>query len=198
MLIGYMRVSTGSQDLALQRDALLVAGVDAGAIYSDEGISGTKRERAGLEAALTALRASPGSTLVVYSLSRLSRSLPDLLALLETISAHGGTFRSLTEDVRTDTATGRLVAHVLSALSAFEADLLRERTLAGLASARARGRIGGKRPIDKAKAAALLKLIDGGMSPSEAAKVMGLSRALAYRLVKERRDRALAEAAAVD
>ena len=140
MLIGYERVSTDDQNLALQHDALQVAGCDK--ILSDK-MSGVKADRPGLQQALDYVR--PGDTLVVWRLDRLGRSLKDLIALVEDLERRQIGFRSLQESIDTTTSGGKLIFHVFGALAEFERNLIRERTQAGLQSARARGRTGGRR-----------------------------------------------------
>jgi len=139
MDVGYARVSTGEQTLDLQRDALAAAGV--GKVFT-ETASGTKADRPVLEAALAYLR--PGDTLVVWRLDRLGRSLRHLIESVALLAERRIGFKSLTEQIDTTTSGGKLVFHVFGALAEFERDLIRERTHAGLAAARARGRTGGR------------------------------------------------------
>ena len=144
MLIGYARVSKadGSQSLDLQRDALLAAGVDEGRIYSDRA-SGKKDERPGLEACLKALR--QGDVLVVWKLDRLGRSLHHLVKTVTRLSECDIGLKVLTgqgAQIDTTTAAGRLSFGIFAALAEFESELIRERTVAGLQAARARGRKG--------------------------------------------------------
>lgn len=150
MLIGYARVSTHEQTLDLQLDALAKAGCDPTRTYPDK-ISSSKADRPGLKQALSQLRA--GDTLVVWRLDRLGRSLQELIALVNSIHAKGAGFKSLTENMDTTTSGGKLVFHFFGALAEFERDIIRERTNAGLAAARVRGRKGGrpKLAVDAAK-----------------------------------------------
>lgn len=141
MLVGYARVSTLEQTLDLQRDALAAAGCRE--VFTDI-VSGSVVERLGLRDALHYLRA--GDTLVVWCLDRLGRSLKHLIETVTQLHEREIGFRSLTENIDTTTSTGKLIFHVFGALAEFERDLIRERTTAGLAAARARGRRGG-RPI---------------------------------------------------
>lgn len=146
MLIGYMRVSKadGSQVLDLQRDALIAAGVVEDDIYEDM-CSGSRDDRMGLAACLKALRRD--DVLVVWKLDRLGRNLKHLLATVEDMTARGVGFKVLTgAPVDTTTPQGKLSFAMFAALAEFERDLIRERTIAGLAAARARGRKGGRRP----------------------------------------------------
>ena len=138
-LIGYARVSTASQDLGLQRDALERAGCDR--IYDDTG-SGSIRHRPELDACVDCLRA--GDTLVVWRLDRLGRSLRHLIETIGDLEQRNVGFPSLTEGLDTTTAAGRLTLHIFAALAEFERALVLERTRAGLEAARARGRLGGR------------------------------------------------------
>lgn len=140
--IGYARVSTTDQDLALQRDALAKAG--CARVFEDKA-SGAKADRPGLTAALGFAR--EGDILTVWKLDRLGRSLPHLIETVNALEARGVSFRSLTEAIDTTTPGGRLVFHIFGALGQFERDLIRERTRAGLDAAAARGRQGGRKPV---------------------------------------------------
>jgi DNA invertase Pin-like site-specific DNA recombinase len=146
MLIGYMRVSKsdGTQTLDLQRDALLAAGVTPERLYEDRA-SGRKDDRPGLATCLQALQ--PGDTLVVWKLDRLGRNLQHLVSVVEELQQRQVGFKVLAAagvQIDTTTANGRLVFGIFAALAEFEAELIRERTRAGLAAARARGRRGGR------------------------------------------------------
>src|SRR5258708_6124390 len=152
MLVGYARVSTGEQNLDLQRDALTKAGCDQ--IFTDE-MSGAKAERPGLTEAFKFTRT--GDTLVVWRLDRLGRSLKDLIGRMEELRQRAIGFKSLHESIDTTSPAGKLQFHIFSALAEFERDLIRERTMAGLRAARARGRVGGRKPTmtpEKIKTAA--------------------------------------------
>jgi DNA invertase Pin-like site-specific DNA recombinase len=146
-LIGYMRVSKadGSQVVDLQRDALVSAGVRPEMIYEDLA-SGTKDDRLGLEACLKALR--PGDVLCVWKLDRLGRNLSHLIQTVDSLSKRNVGFRALSGPtvLDTSTATGELMLAIFAGLASFERSLIRERTIAGLSAARARGRIGGRKP----------------------------------------------------
>jgi DNA invertase Pin-like site-specific DNA recombinase len=137
-LVGYARVSTHDQHLNLQLDALNAAGCER--IFTDT-IGGSSTQRPGLDEALTYLRS--GDSLVVWRLDRLGRSLRHLIGTVGQLQSNGVGFRSLQESIDTATPGGKLVFHVFGALAEFERDLIRERTQAGLAAARARGRRGG-------------------------------------------------------
>src|SRR5437868_5612677 len=151
MQIGYARISTGEQTLDLQLDALKAAGCDK--VFTDTA-SGAKTERPGLSDALSHVR--PGDVLVVWRLDRLGRSLRDLIDRLLELDQRGVGFKSLTESIDTTTPGGKLIFHIFGALAEFERDLIRERTNAGLAAARARGRLGGrKRALQTEKQLAL-------------------------------------------
>lgn len=146
MFIGYIRMSKadGSQTNDLQRDALIAAGVDAAHFYEDRA-SGKREERPGLTACLKALR--PGDTLVVWKLDRLGRDLRHLINTVHDLTARGTGLKVLTghgATIDTTTAAGKLVFGIFAALAEFERELIAERTTAGLASARARGRNGGR------------------------------------------------------
>lgn len=142
-LIGYARVSTVDQDPALQINALTTAGVHPDQMYIERA-SGAATDRPQLAAALKALR--PHDVFTVWKLDRLGRSVPDLVRTLDDLRRRDVEFVSLTERVDTTTAQGRLLFGVLAVLAEFERDLIRERTLAGLAAARANGRTGGRPP----------------------------------------------------
>ncbi len=173
MIIGYARVSTQGQNPQLQRDALEEAGCEQ---VFEERVTGTKRERPELQACLRTLR--DGDTLVVWKLDRLARSLKDPVELIHELNERGVAFLSLTEAIDTTSAGGKLVFHIFGALAEFEHSLIRERTLAGLAAARARGRKGGRRPTlsaaDVRKAAAMLA--DPEITKTDVAKHFGVSR----------------------
>ena len=187
MLIGYARVSKadGSQSLDLQRDALLVAGVDEDRLYSDRA-SGKTDERPGLEACLKALR--EGDILVVWKLDRLGRSLHHLVKTVTGLSERGVGLKVLTgqgAQIDTTTAAGRLSFGIFAALAEFESELIRERTVAGLRAARARGRKGGRKP---ALTKAQVRTIQAAMahrdtSVSELCGELGISPVTLYRYV---------------
>ncbi|WP_281859580.1 recombinase family protein [Litoreibacter halocynthiae] len=141
MIIGYARVSTDDQSLDAQTDALTAAG--AGKLFAEK-ISGSKRERPELDRLLDQLRI--GDVVTVTKYDRLARSLKDLLEIVEAIGERGAGFRSLAEDIDTTTPAGRLVFHVFASIAQFERERISERTKEGLASARKRGRIGGRPP----------------------------------------------------
>jgi DNA invertase Pin-like site-specific DNA recombinase len=183
-LLGYARVSTTVQDPALQHDALSAAG--CWRTFTDTA-SGSKTDRPELGEVLAALR--PGDTLVVWRLDRLGRSLPHLIETVRGLEARGVGFRSLQESIDTTTPGGRLVFHVFASLAEFERDLIRERTHAGLAAARARGRKGGRPTVvTPAKAKQARKMIDEGTPLAEVAAVVGVSRSTLYRQLLWKQD----------
>lgn len=182
MLIGYARVSTDDQKLDLQLDALKSAGCYQ--VCSDK-LSGAAKSRPGLEDALKYLR--EGDTLVVWKLDRLGRTVKGLVDLVGELQAKGVHFKSLTDSIDTSTPSGRFFFHVMAAMAQMEKELLRERTTAGLAAARARGRLGGRKPVmDSTKRAAAQKLLDAGMPATEVAKQLGIGRATLYRTLPPR------------
>src|SRR3954469_14744733 len=186
MLIGYARISTLDQTLALQQDALTAAGCEQ--LYTDTA-SGSVTERPGLAQALSHLRA--GDTLLVWRLDRLGRSLPHLIETVTHLSALGVGFRSLQEHLDTATSGGKLVFHIFGALAEFERDLIRERTLAGLAAARARGRKGGRpRCLDAKKKRHAALLYSGPTnSVKDICRTLRISKATLYRYLAEQRGR---------
>lgn len=173
MRIGYARVSTQDQKAELQTDALRSGGCEQ---IFEEKASGSSRARPELETCLKVLRS--GDTLVVWRLDRLGRSLTDLVEIVSVLQARGVGFISLTESIDTVSAGGKLIFHLFAALAEFERNLIRERTVAGLAAARARGRKGGRKAKmtkgDVRKAAAML--LDPHMTKTEVAKHFGVSR----------------------
>lgn len=179
-LVGYARISTTEQTTDLQRDALERCGCTR--VFTDQA-SGAATSRPQLDACLDYLR--PGDTLVVWRLDRLGRSLRHLIETVKQLEADGIGFRSLRESIDTTTPGGRLVFHIFGALAEFERDLIRERTQAGLAAARARGRTGGRKPVlTKAKADVARRMMDEGEhTMAEIAAVVGVSRATLYRQV---------------
>ena len=181
MLIGYARVSTQEQTLDLQQDALKKTGCDP--IYTDTA-SGAQTERKGLHDALQYLR--EGDVLVVWRLDRLGRSLKHLIESITALEERGIGFKSLSESIDTTTSGGKLVFHVFGALAEFERDLIRERTKAGLAAARARGRRGGRPKAssfntDKKVALAQALYEDKNNSIADICATLRVSRSTLYR-----------------
>lgn len=182
MKIGYARVSTDDQSLDLQIDALRAAGCEK--VY-EEKISGAAKDRPQLDNLLDEILRA-GDTLTVWRLDRLGRSLPHLVKTVEDLKARGIGFESLQERIETETATGRLIFHVFAALADFERSIIRERTHAGLAAARARGRMGGRKALDAEKVQALQKLAaDRGNSPGFICKTLGISRSTFYKYIAD-------------
>jgi DNA invertase Pin-like site-specific DNA recombinase len=173
MLIGYARVSTHEQRLDLQQDALRDVGCEQ--VFSDTA-SGAKSARPGLTAALEACRA--GDVLVVWKLDRLGRSLAHLVETVQVLAGRGIGFRSLQEQLDSTTSGGRLIFHIFASLAEFERDIIRERTHAGLAAARTRGRKGGRpKGVDEKKRKAALALKrDPNYSVKEICDIVGISR----------------------
>jgi DNA invertase Pin-like site-specific DNA recombinase len=178
MLIGYARVSTLDQNLALQRDALAEAG--CGKIFTEQ-MSGAVADRPALHDALEYARS--GDTLVVWKLDRLARSMKQLIETVEQLRIRGIGFRSLTEALDTTTAQGLLVFHMFSDLAEFERSLIRERTRAGLAAARRVGRTGGRPPklTDDDLEAARALLANPDIGVTQIAHRLGVSPATLYR-----------------
>ena len=179
MLIGYARVSTGEQTLDLQVDALKKAGCEH---TLTDTASGAKADRPGLAKALEQLR--DADTLVVWRLDRLGRSLRHLIDTLTDLDKRGIGFRSLTENIDTTTPGGKLIFHIFGALAEFERDLIRERTNAGLAAARARGRTGGRpKAFPTAAQLAMAKTLfaDKKRSIPDICMTLGVSRSTLYR-----------------
>jgi DNA invertase Pin-like site-specific DNA recombinase len=177
--IGYARVSTDDQNLDLQRDALKQAGCRV--IYEETG-SGKSTDRPELGQCRKALR--PGDTLVVWRLDRLGRSLPDLVQIVADLERQGVGFQSVTEQIETGNAAGKLQFHVFAALAEFERNLIRERTRAGLAAARARGRAGGRKPkLDAQQVREIKRLMtDPNIPVSQIADRYKVSRTTIYKV----------------
>ncbi len=187
MYIGYVRVSKadGTQVLDLQTDALIEVGVDQNNIYRDRA-SGKKDDRPGLEACLRALRA--GDTLVVWKLDRLGRNLKHLVNTIQNLSDRAIGFKVIAgqgANIDTLTPSGRLIFGIFAALAEFERELIRERTIAGLKSARARGKKGGRKfHLTKGQ----VRLVQASMKSSdtnvsELCRELGISRQTLYRYV---------------
>jgi len=179
VLIGYARVSKDEQNLDLQFDALNAAGVER--IFSDKE-SGAKADRKGLAETLSHLRA--GDVLTVWKLDRLGRNTIQLMMLLNQLHERGVEFKSLTEGIDTTTSFGRFFFTMSAALSQLERDRLIERTKAGLKSAKARGRTGGRRPKLSPDQVEMAKgLLASGKAPRDVAKAFGVGRSTLYRYV---------------
>lgn len=182
MLIGYARVSTTEQNVALQLDALHAAHVEQ--TFVDEGVSGSVSSRPELDKCLAHLR--EGDTLVVWRLDRLARSLKNLLELVESLSQRGIHLRSLTEAIDTSSASGRLILSVFGALAEFERSLIIERTQAGLMAARARGvRIGRPMAMNAGQIEQARTLVSAGHRVPDVARSLGVGRSTLYRVLGE-------------
>jgi DNA invertase Pin-like site-specific DNA recombinase len=176
MKIGYARVSMDDQNPALQIAALKRVGCER--IFTDTA-SGASRKRPQLDKWLKALKA--GDVLTVWKLDRLGRSLPHLVGVLESLKGQGVGFRSLTEGIDTESATGRLLSHIIGALAEFERSLIVERTQAGLKAAKRRGvKLGRKPKLLPRQIAHVRKLIEGGDSPAHVARLLSVARSTLY------------------
>ncbi|HBM0096114.1 TPA: recombinase family protein [Salmonella enterica subsp. enterica serovar Blitta] len=175
--IGYIRVSTNDQNTDLQRNALISAECEQ--IFDDK-MSGAKANRPGLKRALKALKT--GDTLVVWKLDRLGRSVKNLVGLISELHERGIHFQSLTDSIDTSTPMGRFFFHVMSALAEMERELIVERTNAGLAAARAQGRVGGRRPVlQPDQIAQINRLIINGYSRKQLAIIYDVSLSTIYK-----------------
>ena len=184
MLIGYARVSTIEQNASLQIDELKNAGCEK--IFQDK-VSGVKSERPGLQEAMEFLR--KGDSLVVWRLDRLGRSLKHLIETVGELENRGIGFRSLQEAIDTTTSGGRLIFHIFGALAEFERNLIRERTMAGLKAARARGRIGGRpRALDANKTRLAYQLYDEKKhTVKEICQLLSISKPTLYSYLDRRK-----------
>src|SRR5256884_2814727 len=178
-ILGYARVSTDDQDLAGQKRRLEAAG--AFRVFEDV-ISGKTFDRPGLTDLLDHVR--PGDTLAVVRLDRLGRSLRELLDVVETLKKRGVALLSLEEKIDTSSAAGELVFHVFGAIAQFERRLIAERTRDGMANARAKGSRPGRPPLNQEKLEAAVLLVKSGMSPTKAARQIGLGRSTLYREIQ--------------
>ncbi|MGW6193826.1 recombinase family protein [Bacillus cereus] len=183
MLIGYARVSTGLQNLDLQSDALTQHGCKR--IFHDK-ISGEKKQRPGLEEALKYAR--KGDTIVVWRLDRLGRNMQDLIQIVNGLNERGIGFHSLQENLTMDksNATGQLMFHLFAAFAEFERNLIEERSAAGRAAAKARGRLGGRPEKYGPKDIEMMKaLIESGTPIKDVAEKWGVSRTTIYRYLEK-------------
>lgn len=184
MLIGYARVSTSKQGQSLdtQREALIDAGCDPNYIYADT-ISGTKWQRPGLEDALANMR--PDDTLVVTRLDRLGRSLAEAVITIADLAERDINVKVLQPALDTSRPADRVVINVMTALAAWERDLLIQRTREGVAHARAQGRVAGPKPkLDNEQAQVAKELIDDGTSVTAVARTFNVSRPTIYRAIE--------------
>lgn len=180
-LIGYARCSTDKQDLAAQQDILLRLGVAPDRIYTDRGFTGTNRERPGLGQALAAVRS--GDTLVVPKLDRLARSVPDARAIGDSLTARGVKLQLGASVHDPADPMGKLFFNILATFAEFEADLIRMRTREGMAVARAKGKLRGKKPklTDLQQKELCRMYATGNYSISDLAEVFSVSRPTVYR-----------------
>jgi DNA invertase Pin-like site-specific DNA recombinase len=181
-VIGYAMVSTADQNMTLQLDALRDAGVAR--VFRDQGVSGSTSTRPGLDACLDHLR--EGDVLTVWKLDRLGRNTQHVLAVVDDLMSRGIGFRSVTEGLHTEGAMGKAMLTIMAAFAQLERDTMIERTRAGLAAAAANGRKGGRpRKVDDADAAKARQLRQKGIAATDIAKMLGVSRATAYRYLNE-------------
>jgi len=183
MLIGYKRVSTYEQTMALQEDALNKAGCE---IFFSDIASGAKTDRKGLDEAIAYMREK--DVLVVWRLDRLGRSLQHLKDMINLLEEKGCGFKSITEGFDTTTNNGKLIFHIFGAMAEFERNLIQERVQAGLHAARARGRVGGRPQAldEKEKAMALTLYADKNNSIADICKALNVSRATLYRYLPKK------------
>jgi DNA invertase Pin-like site-specific DNA recombinase len=182
-LIGYARCSTDEQDLTAQRRALLALGVDADRIYIDHGITGTKRERPGLDQALAAVRT--GDTLVVPKLDRLARSVPDARDIGDTLAKRGVSLSLGGQIYDPDDPMGKLFFNILATFAEFEVDLIRMRTREGMAVVRAQGKLKGRQPkLTPKQQRELSKMhATGDYTISDLGELFAVSRPTVYRTI---------------
>jgi DNA invertase Pin-like site-specific DNA recombinase len=179
-LVGYARVSTDDQKLDLQIAALTNAGVREEDIYTDVASGAAGKKRPGLAAAFKDLR--EGDVLVVWKLDRLGRNLAELIQTINRVREKGANFRCLTQQIDTTTPMGVLIFHIFGAIAEFERELIRERTIAGLAVAAAQGRKGGRRPVLHEEARAKVRrLLAEGKSVAQVAKATKISPTTIYK-----------------
>lgn len=180
-LLGYVRVSTGQQDEQLQLDALDKANVLKRNRYIDKGVSGSKENRPALDAMLEDAR--PGDVITVYKLDRIGRSTAHVASLIANLTARGIFIRSISDGLDSTTSTGRAMLQMLAIFAEMERDFIRERTMAGLAAAKAQGRVGGRpKKVNDAKHRQAQTLRDSGEDIPEIARTLGLSVATIYRV----------------
>jgi len=182
---GYARVSTDHQVVDLQVDALMRAGVGSDDIFADMAVSGARGAMDRPAFAALVSKVERGDTVVVYSLSRLGRSTVDVLETLRGLEVRGVAFRSVTESIDTATPMGRMVLTILAAMAQMEREQTAERSKAGVAAARARGAKIGRPSVPDDKRRALRTLVASGMPTAVAGKAVGLSRASAFRIMRD-------------
>lgn len=184
ILIGYARCSTDKQDLAVQKQELLRLGVSADRIYTDKGFTGTNRDRPGLDQALAAVRS--GDTLVMPKLDRLARSVPDARAIGDSLAARGVKLQLGASVHDPSDPMGKLFFNILATFAEFEADLIKLRTREGMAVARAKGKLRGKKPkLSDRQQKELRRMYDtGDYSISDLADLFSISRPTVYRTLR--------------
>lgn len=182
MKIGYARVSTKDQNLDMQIDDLKKIGCEK--IFTDK-ISGAKKDRPGLDEALNYVR--KGDVLVVWKLDRAGRSLKHLIELVNLLNEQEVGFVSIKENIDTTTSTGKLMFHIFASLAEFERDIIRERTEAGLAAARARGKVGGRPKLmdDRKLAMAKSMMADKSIPIKNICSTLGVSKSTLYKYLSE-------------
>ncbi|WP_434080737.1 recombinase family protein [Sanguibacter sp. Z1732] len=182
--VGYARVSTADQDLQAQHEALVSLGVSPERVYVDHGLTGTNRDRPGLREAMAACRA--GDTLVVTKLDRLARSLPDARDIADELTAAGVVLDIGGSRYDPSDPVGKLLFNVLSMVAQFEVDIIRARTREGMAVARAKGKLRGRKPkLSPAQERHLVTLVEAGEhTQAEVAELMGVSRATVHRAMQ--------------
>ena len=182
-IVGYARCSTDTQDLTAQRGQLAALGVAEDRIYTDQGVSGTRRDRPGLNQALAAVR--EGDLLVVSKLDRLARSVPDALGILSQLSDRGVKFALGGSVYDWDDPFARMFLTILATIAEFEGALIRQRTREGMAIARSKGKLRGRGPkLSPLRQKALLKMYaDGGNSIVDLAETFEVSRPTVYRVI---------------
>lgn len=179
-LIGYVRVSTDDQDLALQLDALALAGVPERDTFRDHGVSGSKASRPGLDAMLAYVE--PGDIVLVYKLDRLGRSTAHVVTVMHELAERGIYVRVLDSGLDNSTVSGRAMLQMLAVFADMEREFIRERTKAGLAVAKTKGHKGGRPPkIDAKQTARMQKMHDDGHSVTEVADMFKVTRQTVYR-----------------
>lgn len=194
-LIGYARCSTDQQDLTAQREALLKLGVAPDRIYTDRGFTGTNRARPGLDQALAAVR--NGDTLVVPKLDRLARSVPDARAIGDDLAGRGVRLQIGASVYDPTDPLGKLFFNILATFAEFEADLIKMRTREGMAVARAKGKLRGKKPkLSDRQQKELRRMYDSGdYSISDLAELFAISRPTVYRTLSRQAGRAVVNSA---
>lgn len=186
MLLGYARVSTLEQNLDMQIDAMVKAGVEPENIYKEK-VTGTKADRVKLQELLKYAR--KGDKIVVYKLDRLSRSTKHMIEIAEELEQRGIELISIQDNIDTTTAIGKAMFKMLAVLSEMERDIIAERTRAGLASARARGRKGGRPAMDQAKVEHAITLYDTGKyTVAQITERTGVSKAKLYKELRLRKE----------